>query len=204
MGKKTTMGIGIHTMNNRLQNEGWRPKLPASFRLSYPRLTALIKRCWQPKQEDRPSFEEIVRILRDEVGDEVRKNPEPNVVYYSIEADEIYKENDDGEDTSLAAEKNEQEDSEDEAGGVKFKMALLEKDKKIKELEAQQKEKYIEKEKGFRERDKKNKMLEELLAKHGVNAEEEFEKARKEKEALAAKRKAADKTIKFDMGMLYR
>ena len=204
MKKKTTMGIGIHTMNNRLQNEGWRPKLPASFRLSYPRLTALIKHCWQPKQKDRPSFEEIVRILRDEVGDEVRKNPEPNVVYYSIEADEIYFENDDGGDTSLAEKEDKQEDSDGEVGGVKIKMALLEEKKKVTELIAQLKEKDGEMQKRDREHQNKNRMLEELLAKHGVNAEEEFEKSRKEKEAQAAKRRANDRNTKFDMGMLYR
>ena len=202
MGKKTTMGIGIHVMNNRLQNEGWRPKLPASFRLSYPCLTALIKRCWQPKQVDRPNFEEIVKILRDEVGDEVRKNPEPNVVYYSIKADEIYQENDDGGDTSLAIE--EEDDPEEDSGGVKIKMALLQEKKKVTELQVEVKQLQKEKEKQKEASDMKHKMLVELLEKHGVNAEREFEKARKEKEELAAKRKAADKTIKFDIGMLYR
>ena len=115
-----------------------------------------------------------MRVLRDEVGDEVRKNPEPNVVYYSIEADEIYKENDDGGDTSLAAKQDEQEDPEDEGGGVKFKMALLEEKKKVTELEEKNKELERQKEKELRDKDKRNKMLEELLAKHGVNAEEEF------------------------------
>ena len=138
-----------------------------------------------------------MKILRDEVGDEVRKNPEPDVVYYSIEADEIYKENDDGGDTSLAAENDEQEDSDDEGGGVKFKMALLEEKKKVTELEVKNKE--LE-----REKEKKVRMLEELLAKHGINAEEEFKKAERARKTLIEKRKTEASTVKFDMGMLYR
>ena len=41
------------------------------------------------------------------------------------------------------------------------------------------------------------------MAKHGVHTKGELEKTRKEKEALATKRKAAEETIKFVIDMLY-
>ena len=84
MRKKTLKGIGIHVLNNRLHNRGFRPKLPESL---YPSLAKLITDCWSAKGDDRPSFTEIVKRLREDLTTEVMLGKEPNMV----EAEEIFK-----------------------------------------------------------------------------------------------------------------
>jgi serine/threonine protein kinase len=73
MGKTSRAGIGLNTLNVNLE-EGWRPKLPAEM---YPSLINLIVRCWDDNPAVRPSFDEMVQILLNEVSQEVRNNPEP-------------------------------------------------------------------------------------------------------------------------------
>ena len=84
MRKKTMNGIGIHVLNNRLHNRGFRPKLPESL---YPSLAKLITDCWSAKGDDRPSFTEIVARLRREITMEVMLCKEPDMA----EADEVLK-----------------------------------------------------------------------------------------------------------------
>ena len=84
MRKKTLKGIGIHVLNNRLHNRGFRPKLPESL---YPSLAKLITDCWSAKGDDRPSFTEIVKRLREDLTTEVMLGKEPNMV----EAEEVFK-----------------------------------------------------------------------------------------------------------------
>jgi len=66
--------------------------LPVGFKRAYPNLDALIQRCWAPKNTDRPNFDEIVRIMQNEVAAEVRRWEEPEIEIYSVEADSIYHE----------------------------------------------------------------------------------------------------------------
>jgi len=83
MRKKTLKGIGIHVLNNRLHNRGFRPKLPESL---YPSLAKLITDCWSAKGDDRPSFTEIVKRIREALTMEVMLQKEPNMV----EAEEVF------------------------------------------------------------------------------------------------------------------
>ena len=93
MKRKTKKGVGIAILNNRMYSEmEWRPLLPSAFNRGYPCLCALIERCWAPKKEDRPLFNEIVKVMQGEVADEVRKNKEPEIVVYSVEDDQVYHE----------------------------------------------------------------------------------------------------------------
>jgi len=92
MMRKTKKGVGITILNNRMYNKGWRPLLPLEFERNYPKLCTLLKRCWAPKKEDRPSFDEIVKVLQGEVSYEVRRKEEPVLVMYSLEDDQLYQE----------------------------------------------------------------------------------------------------------------
>ena len=67
----------MNIMNNAIQVEGWRPKLPTMF---YKTLKALICDCWEHDPDDRPDFDEIVRRLNGEVREEVWMKPEPDFV----------------------------------------------------------------------------------------------------------------------------
>jgi len=90
MKKKNRRGVGIAILNNRLLNQKWRPNLPATFMQAYPKLAALIRRCWTVDRDPRPNFDEIVRLLQGEIHDEVRTAAEPNIVKLSEEPDEVY------------------------------------------------------------------------------------------------------------------
>ena len=66
--------------------------MPVEFERSYPKLCQLLKRCWVPLKENRPSFDEIVRVMQGEVADEVRGREEPVIQLYSLEEDAVYQE----------------------------------------------------------------------------------------------------------------
>jgi len=91
MKRKTKKGVGITILNNRIR-KGWRPLLPLEFDKSYPKLCKLLKRCWTQKPEDRPSFDNIVRVMQSEVADEVRGREEPVKTVYSVEDEAVYQE----------------------------------------------------------------------------------------------------------------
>ena len=90
MKRKTKKGVGITTMNKKMYSEGWRPLLPVGVEKSYPLLCKIIKRCWSQTKEERPGFDEIVRVMQGDVADEVRRRDEPEIVVLGEEADEIY------------------------------------------------------------------------------------------------------------------
>ena len=75
-----------------MYSKGWRPLLPLELERSYRKLCKLLKRCWAQKKEDRPSFDEIVKVLLGEVSDDVRRKEEPVLVMYSLEDDQLYQE----------------------------------------------------------------------------------------------------------------
>ena len=92
MKRKTKKGVGITILNNRMYNKGWRPLLPLEFERSYPKLCKLLKKCWAQKKQDRPSFDEIVRVMQGEVTEEVLRKEEQLITVYSVEADVLYQE----------------------------------------------------------------------------------------------------------------
>ena len=92
MRRKTKKGVGIAILNNRMYSQGWRPLLPLEFKRSFPKMCALIERCWSQKKEDRPKFDEIVRVMQGEVAEEVRRKAEPEIVVYNLEDDKLYHE----------------------------------------------------------------------------------------------------------------
>jgi len=79
-------------------NAGWRPVIPLAFKRSYPKLSKLIQNCWSNEPDERPDFEAIVRLLGEDICEEVKRNKEPEIFVLSEEADEIYikAEHDDG------------------------------------------------------------------------------------------------------------
>jgi serine/threonine protein kinase len=90
MRKKSRAGVGMAIMNNRIYNKGWRPCLPEPFQKTYPKLTALVKSCWQQQSDARPFFDSIVTSLQGDVADEVRTRPEPEFKTLNKEDDAIY------------------------------------------------------------------------------------------------------------------
>ena len=92
MGRKSMKGCGVTILNSRMYGKKrWRPLLPLSFEKAYPCMCRLLKRCWAPLKEDRPGFDEIVKVMQGEVADEVRRKEEPEIVVYGLEDDELYK-----------------------------------------------------------------------------------------------------------------
>jgi len=104
MKKKNRRGVGMAILNNRLLNQKWKPNLPGTFVQAYPKLTALIRRCWTIERDPRPDFNEIVKLLQGEIHDEVRTALEPHIVKLGEEPDEVYWE----EATRLAESKEEE------------------------------------------------------------------------------------------------
>ena len=92
MKRKTKKGVGITILNNRMYSKGWRPLLQLEFERSYPKLCKLLKLCWAQKQEDRPSIDEIVKTMQEEVTEEVLRKDEPEITVYSVEYDTLYQE----------------------------------------------------------------------------------------------------------------
>ena len=99
MKRKSMKGCGVTILNSMMHGKReWRPLLPVEFERSYPKLCKLLKRCWAPLKENRPSFDEIVRVMQGEVADEVRGREEPVITVYSVEDDAVYQERMDFED----------------------------------------------------------------------------------------------------------
>ncbi|GMI56624.1 hypothetical protein TeGR_g933, partial [Tetraparma gracilis] len=72
-------------------SEGWRPILPLNFVKAYPKLHALIQECWRVRRKERPNFDEIVKRLQGDIGDEIKRREEPKIELYSKEDDAIYR-----------------------------------------------------------------------------------------------------------------
>jgi hypothetical protein len=67
-----------------------RPLIPKPFRVSYPKLTKLLKECWEGNPDLRPNFDDIVRRLSGEIMAEVGANVEPELVLLHLQEDELY------------------------------------------------------------------------------------------------------------------
>ena len=89
MKRNNMKGVGITTLNSGMYSRGWRPLLPLSFKKAYPRLDSLIRQCWANVAEERPTFDDIVRLLG-EIGEEVRRKEEPEVTFLSQVPDSQY------------------------------------------------------------------------------------------------------------------
>ena len=67
--------------------------MPKSFKCAFPKMHALIERCWSQDSGDRPNFDEIVKLMQGDISDEVRRGgEEPQIVMYSDEDDSVYHE----------------------------------------------------------------------------------------------------------------
>lgn len=74
MKKKSARGIGPGIVAHRIDT-GWRPEVPDNV---YPSLRKLIANCWAHEPSQRPTFHEIIDVLRNDVTEEVFTLPEPN------------------------------------------------------------------------------------------------------------------------------
>ena len=146
MKKPNRRGVGMAILNNRLLNQKWKPDLPGQFVQAYPKLAALIRRCWTIERNPRPNFDKIVRLLQGEIADEVRTALEPDIVQLSEEPDEVYWEEakrlaEFKEDDAVVAE----EVSELDAMKVKY-AAVMTEFAAFKKATAEKKEDVVEKE----------------------------------------------------------
>jgi len=90
MQRKTKAGVGITILNARMYTKGWRPLLPLTFKRAYTKLDALIERCWSQVPEERPLFDEIVRLMQGDIAEEIRRKDEPEITYLNKEDDSLY------------------------------------------------------------------------------------------------------------------
>ena len=90
MKRKSMKGCGITILNTRVYTKGWRPLLPVNFKKAYTRLDALIERCWSQVPEERPLFDEIVRLMQGDIAEEIRRKDEPEITYLSKEDDSLF------------------------------------------------------------------------------------------------------------------
>ncbi|GMI38924.1 hypothetical protein TeGR_g3516, partial [Tetraparma gracilis] len=109
--KRTTKGLGMGQMTKYYYQDGWRPLLPLSFVKAYPKLHTLIQECWKTKAKHRPTFDEIVTRLQNEIGDEIKRKEEPKITLMSVEPDSVYQER--------IGKDDEIEDSDEEEEGGK-------------------------------------------------------------------------------------
>ena len=64
--------------------------MPLTFKKAYTKLDALIERCWNQVPEERPSFDEIVRLMQGDIAEEIRRKDEPEITYLSKEDDSLF------------------------------------------------------------------------------------------------------------------
>jgi serine/threonine protein kinase len=86
-GKSSARGIGTGMLGIKFE-AGWRPSIPDSV---YPSLGKLIKECWDSEPANRPTFEQIVDVMRGAITQEVYSLPEPSYASdsTSLEADAL-------------------------------------------------------------------------------------------------------------------
>ncbi|GMI30069.1 hypothetical protein TeGR_g6473 [Tetraparma gracilis] len=170
--RRTTKGLGMGQMTKYYYSEGWRPILPLSFVKAYPKLHALIQECWRVRRKERPNFDQIVARLQGEVGDEIKRKEEPEIVMYSKEDDEIYR-NRMGKEDELSDSEGEEEGGKStrrERGGVskaEYDKVVAAKDKAMAELRAKSKAMRELQEKAGAEKKKAEAALEEKTAEAG-------------------------------------
>jgi len=137
MKRKTKKGVGITTLNNMMYSKGWRPLLPLEFERSYPKVCKILKQCWAQQPEDRPSFDEIVKVMQGEVTDEVRREEEPIITIYKDESDSIYQDR-------LGKNKLFEEEEEGASGDTTIMISKKKHEQMLKELSAKLLEKEVE------------------------------------------------------------
>jgi hypothetical protein len=139
---------------------------------AYPKLNALIQECWRVRRKERPNFDQIVARLQGEVGDEIKRKEEPEIVMYSKEDDEIYR-NRMGKEDELSDSEGEEEAGKStrrERGGVskaEYDKVVAAKDKAMAELRAKSKAMRELQEKAGAEKKKAEAALEEKTAEAG-------------------------------------
>ncbi|GMI18950.1 hypothetical protein TeGR_g15277, partial [Tetraparma gracilis] len=104
--KADTWSFGLY-----YYSEGWRPILPIAFVKAYPKLHTLIQECWRVRRKERPNFDEIVKRLQGDIGDEIKRKEEPKIELYSKEDDLVYR--------NRIGKEDEIEDSDEEESGTK-------------------------------------------------------------------------------------
>jgi hypothetical protein len=77
---------------------------------AYPKLHALIQECWRVRRKERPTFDEIVKRLQGDIGDEIKRKEEPTITIMSKENDAVYQ--------GRIGKEDELEDSEGEEEGI--------------------------------------------------------------------------------------
>jgi hypothetical protein len=129
------------------------------------------------RRKERPSFDEIVKRLQGDIGDEIKRKEEPKIELYSKEDDLVYR-NRMGKEDELSDSDGEEEGakstrSEDVVSKGKYDKALAAKDKAMQEL-----------------REKMNKEM------SVVKKRAEAEKRRAEQEKKKVEAALAEKTAK--------
>jgi len=100
-------GIGFAILTKRINERGWRPTLPKSL---FKSLKKLIRDCWHKDPDQRPTFDEIVKWLLNEVKIEIELKKEPTFTCdfeHPENNDKDYDDNNDDEndnDNNLEAE----------------------------------------------------------------------------------------------------
>ena len=81
--------MGSNAPNNLVEltekvAKGWRPKLPAKWKIEMPLITNLIKSCWAHDQYKRPSFKAIEKVLSSWDGEVLTKDLNSAVAHASV------------------------------------------------------------------------------------------------------------------------
>ena len=130
MKKRNLNGLGFGILSKRMNDKGWRPPLPKKL---YKSLKKLIKDCWALDPEKRPTFDEIVKRLLDEVKIEVELKPEP---VFTCNYPNPANNDSDYDDKNGNDEDEEEEDFETEIQGLRIKLSdLADVEKRNEELE---------------------------------------------------------------------
>jgi hypothetical protein len=135
---------------------------------AYPKLHALIQECWRVRRKERPNFDQIVKRLQGDIGDEIKRKEEPQITLYSVEEDSVYR-NRMGKEDELS-----DSDGEEEGGGGTRSGDMVSKAKHEKVVEA------------------KDKMLKELQEKAKREVDAVKKRAEMDKKRAEAEKKRAE------------
>ncbi|GMI20062.1 hypothetical protein TeGR_g14243, partial [Tetraparma gracilis] len=201
--RRTTKGLGLGQMTKYYYSEGWRPILPIAFVKAYPKLHTLIQECWRVRRKERPNFDEIVKRLQGDIGDEIKRKEEPKIELYSKEDDLVYR-NRMGKEDELSDSDGEEEGGKStrRGGGVskeEHSKAMAAKDKamaaKDKAMAAKDKAMAELKDKSMAELKAKSKAMRELQEKAGAKQKKtEAALEERKEEALALEVALQEKT----------
>jgi len=126
--KKDLRGIGFAILTKRINERGWRPTLPKSL---YKSLKKLIRDCWHNDPDKRPTFDEIVKRLLNEVNIEIELKKEPIFI-----CDFEHPENNDKDYDENNDDQNDKENDVDaDILNMQIRLETVEKEKEILEIE---------------------------------------------------------------------